>query len=66
MLIARIDIVNKKQYEESEIYKEIKTSPFPDIKNFLNMVRKFDKYDEAFNVISEYVEIVEEMEEEFE
>lgn len=39
MLIARIDIVNKKQYEESEIYKEIKTSPFPDIKNFFNMVR---------------------------
>lgn len=64
MLIARIDIVNKKQYEESEIYKEIKTSPFPDIKNFFNMVRKFDKYDEAFNVISEYVEIVEEIEEE--
>ena len=24
MLIARIDMVNKKQYEESEIYKEIK------------------------------------------
>lgn len=109
MLIARIDMVNKKQYEESEIYKEIKiiiprtseelkkdfeyldldyenytiqdthikecvfmdrddedfavnissyvnniickasklgyTSPFPDIKNFFNMVRKFDKYE---------------------
>lgn len=109
MLIAKIDMVNKKQYEESEIYKEIKiiiprtseelkkdfeyldldyenytiqdthikecvfmdrddedfavnissyvnniickasklgyTSPFPDIKNFFNMVRKFDKYE---------------------
>lgn len=109
MLIARIDMVNKKQYEESETYKEIKiiiprtseelkkdfeyldldyenytiqdthikecvfmdrddedfavnissyvnniickasklgyTSPFPDIKNFFNMVRKFDKYE---------------------